>query len=210
MVIDPETRSAGARDLDPGDLAAPILLLAMPQVVDPYFRKSVVLLLAHQEEGSFGFIVNRRTELKVADILRDLKLEWGGDPESLARFGGPVQPQVGTVLFSADGDDAPLPALPGASEVLPGLQVTQNLSELARLSVRPPQRFRLLLGYAGWGPGQLVSEILRNDWLTAPVAPGLVFGGGTEGVWEEGLRSVGVEPALLPAWTGTEAEGEAN
>ena len=51
----------------------------MPQVADPYFRKSVVLLLAHEEEGSFGFIVNRRTELKVAEILTDLELPWGGD-----------------------------------------------------------------------------------------------------------------------------------
>jgi putative transcriptional regulator len=51
----------------------------MPQVADPYFRKSVVLLLAHEEEGSFGFIVNRRTELKVAEILTDLKLPWGGE-----------------------------------------------------------------------------------------------------------------------------------
>ena len=91
----------------------------MPQVQDPFFRKSVVLLLAHEQEGSFGFIVNRETDLRVVDILRDLKLEWGGADDALARFGGPVQPQVGTVLFAASAD---LPELPGASEVLPGLR----------------------------------------------------------------------------------------
>jgi putative transcriptional regulator len=189
------------------DLTAPVLLLAMPQVQDPFFRKSVVLLLAHEQEGSFGFIVNRKTELRVADILRDLKLEWAGDDAALARFGGPVQPQVGTVLFAASAE---LPELPGASEVFPGLKVTQNLTELARLATRPPSRFRLLLGYAGWGPGQLVAEILRNDWLTAPVASELVFGEETEPTWQESLRSVGVDPATLPSWTEGEGGGEAN
>lgn len=192
------------------DLTAPVLLLAMPQVQDPFFRKSVVLLLAHEREGSFGFIVNRKTDLRVADVLRDLSLEWAGDDAAMARFGGPVQPQVGTVLFSATTEQPELPELPAASEVLPGLRVTQNLAELARLAVRPPERFRLLLGYAGWGPGQLVAEILRNDWLTAPVAAELVFGEETEGTWRESLRSVGVDPATLPSWTEGDAEGEVN
>jgi len=70
--------------MDAPDLAAPVFLLAMPQVVDPFFHKSVVLLLAHQDEGSFGFIVNRRTDLKVAAILDDLELVWGGDPGASA------------------------------------------------------------------------------------------------------------------------------
>jgi putative transcriptional regulator len=184
-----------------------VLLLAMPQVVDPFFRRSVVLLLAHEEGGSFGFIVNRETELKVADILRDLELAWEGPPETLARFGGPVQPQVGSVLFAADEE---LPDLPSASEVSPGIRVTQNLTELGRLAVRPPTRFCLLLGYAGWGPGQLVAEILRNDWLTAPVDPALVFAEAATDAWERGLRSVGVDPESLPAWTEGGSDGEAN
>jgi putative transcriptional regulator len=190
------------------DLVAPVLLLAMPQVVDPFFKKSVVLLLAHEEEGSFGFIVNRATELKVTEILRDLEIEWGGDPEALASFGGPVQPQVGTLLFAEGAEE--LPELPNASQVLPGIRVSQNLSELALLAVRPPERFRLLLGYAGWGSGQLVSEIVRNDWLTAPVDDALIFGGDPAETWERGLRSVGVDPATLPAWTESESGEEPN
>lgn len=189
------------------DLVAPVMLLAMPQVADPFFRKSVVLLLAHQEEGSFGFIVNRATDLKVHEILRDLEIEWGGDPADRARFGGPVQPQVGTVLFAASDQ---LPELPEASEVLPGIRLSQNLSELARLAERPPSRLRLLLGYAGWGAGQLVSEIVRNDWLTAPVDDELIFGAPGEETWERALRSVGVDPATLPAWTGSDAEDDPN
>lgn len=180
------------------DLVAPVLLVATPQVEDPFFRRSVVLLLAHEEAGSFGFILNRRTELTVAEILEDLAIEWSGDPEARAGFGGPVQPQVGTVLFSA-GRDEELPELPGASEVLPGVRVSQHRSELAQLAGRPPRRLRLLLGYAGWGEGQLVSEIVRNDWIVAPVDRDLLFGEDVEGAWERGLRSVGIDPGTLVA-----------
>lgn len=194
--------------MDGSDLVAPVLLVALPQVADPFFRKSVVLLLAHEEAGSFGFILNRTTELKVADILRDLEIDWGGDPAARAGFGGPVQPQVGTVLFATAGEE--LPDLPGSSEVLPGIRVSQHLSELARLAARPPRRLRLLLGYAGWGEGQLLDEILRNDWLMAPVEEELVFGGNADEVWERGLRSVGVDPATLPAWTSDESSEPPN
>mgnify|MGYP006391699975 FL=1 len=179
----------------------------MPQVADPFFRKSVILLLSHEDEGSFGFIVNRRTELKVAEILTDLKLAWGGDEDDLAQFGGPVQPQVGTVLYSGAGDE--LPPLEAATEVFPGIHLTQHIGELATLAGRPPHRFRLFLGYAGWGEGQLVSEILRNDWLIAPVDPELVFGGSTEAVWEAAISSVGGDSSTIPPWTAKEPESPA-
>jgi putative transcriptional regulator len=189
-------------------LSVPVLLLAMPQIQDPFFAKSVVLLLAHEEEGSFGFIVNRQTELKVTAILEDLDLAWGGDAEALAGFGGPVQPQVGTVLFSGPANT--LPELESSSEVASGVHLTQHVGELGLLGASPPEQFRLLLGHAGWGAGQLVEEILRNDWLTAPVDPRLIFGGGTEEVWEAAMASVGIDPATLPAWTPTSAGDAAN
>jgi putative transcriptional regulator len=180
----------------------------MPQIADPFFARSVVLLLAHEAEGSFGFIVNRRTELKVAAILEDLKLVWGGAGGALAGFGGPVQPQVGTVLFSPAA--AGLPALDNASEVAAGIHLTQHVGELGILGSTPPPRFKLLLGHAGWGAGQLVDEILRNDWLTAPVDAELVFGEETDAVWEAAMASVGVDPASLPAWTPEPSADSAN
>ncbi|HEV2847015.1 MAG TPA: YqgE/AlgH family protein, partial [Thermoanaerobaculia bacterium] len=78
------------------DLTAPILLMAMPQVLDPYFHRSVVLLLHHEAEGSFGFIVNRPTGIKVSEILKGMDIGWQGRDEAVAFFGGPVQPQLGT------------------------------------------------------------------------------------------------------------------
>lgn len=186
-------------------LTAPVLLLAMPQVLDPFFHKAVVLLVHHEEAGSFGFIVNRPTGIKVQEILGGMQIPWQGAAGDLAYFGGPVQPQLGTVLFAPRESELGM-----SSEVAPGLGITQHVGDLEQLAGEPPEHFRLFLGYAGWGEGQLVQEILRNDWLTAPVQPELVFATDPEGVWEGSLRSVGVDPGTLPSWTAEDPGEEAN
>jgi putative transcriptional regulator len=180
------------------DLSTPVLLMAMPQVLDPFFHRSVVLLLHHEDEGSFGFIVNRPTGIKVSEILKGMDVGWQGRDEAMAYFGGPVQPQLGTVLFApllmaAAAEDT-------ATEVAPGIALTQHIGDLSRLAEAPPDHFRLLLGYAGWGKGQLMEEILRNDWLTAPVSGELIFAPDADRVWDTALRSVGIDPAALPSW----------
>jgi putative transcriptional regulator len=181
----------------------------MPQVLDPFFHRTVVLLIHHDEEGSFGFIVNRPTSIRVPEILKGMEVTWNGSPEAYAYFGGPVQPQLGTVLFSPrerqgngkGGEEEAEVSTEGAGEVLPGVSLTQHIGDLAKLAAEPPARFRLFLGYAGWGAGQLVEEILRNDWLTAPPSGELIFSPHPERVWEQALKSVGVDPASLPSWT---------
>lgn len=180
-------------------LEAPMMLMAMPQVLDPFFHRTVVLLLRHEEEGSFGFIVNRPTRIRVSEILQGMEVEWGGRDGDLAYFGGPVQPNRGTVLFAAEH---PIAQEEDATSelVVPGVSMTQHVTDLSRLAGAPPLSFRLLLGYAGWGEGQLVQEILRNDWLTAPVRADLIFATDPEEVWESALRSVGVDPLSLPAF----------
>ncbi len=184
-------------------LAAPVFLLAMPQVLDPFFHRSVVLLVHHDdEEGSFGFIVNRPTAIRVTEILKGMEVGWSGRSDALAYFGGPVQPQTGTVLFQPEPTVEEGETMADASsEVVPGLSITQHVGDLEQLAETPPDRFRLFLGYAGWGAGQLVEEILRNDWLTAPVLSDLVFSGEPDEVWAAAVRSVGVDPATLPSWT---------
>jgi len=180
------------------DLTTPVLLMAMPQVLDPFFHRSVVLLLHHEDEGSFGFIVNRPTGIKIREILQGMDVGWEGRETAVAYFGGPVQPQLGTVLF------APVLLETGpedtATQIAPGVALTQHIGDLSRLAEAPPDDFRLLLGYAGWGEGQLMEEILRNDWLTAPVTSELIFAADPERVWDAALRSVGIDPAALPSW----------
>jgi putative transcriptional regulator len=191
------------------DLITPVLLMAMPQVLDPFFHRSVVLLLHHEAEGSLGFIVNRPTGIKVSEILKGMDVKWGGDGEAVAYFGGPVQPNLGTVLFTPvlpDGDEQDT-----ATQIVPGLALTQHIGDLSRLAEEPTDRFRLLLGYAGWGEGQLMDEILRNDWLTAPVDGDLIFAPDPDQLWAAALRSVGIDPASLPSWIpGSASEESAN
>lgn len=180
----------------PSSLETPVLLIAMPQVLDPHFHKSVILLLHHEDEGSVGLIVNRPTEIRVQEILHGMEISWGGEPKLTAYFGGPVQPQLGSLLcagFESESDES------GLSEIVPGLAVSQSVTDLALLATDPPARFRLLLGYAGWGEGQLLEEIERNDWLLAPVSVELIFADEGEAMWESALASVGVDPAALPA-----------
>lgn len=186
--------------------------------MDPFFHRSVVLLI-HQddEEGSFGVIVNRQTGIKVAEILAGLEIDWRGEAAATAFFGGPVQPQLGSVLFSRDDWKAEAAARGGAgngdgetqededtlaavTEVAPGLAVTHHVGDLRLLAGDPPAHVRLFLGYAGWGAGQLMEEILRDDWLLAPVAEELIFADDPERVWELAVRSVGIDPATLPSW----------
>ena len=191
------------------DLEVPVLLMATPQVQDPFFHRSVVLLLGHTAEGSFGFNVNRPTTVSVDEILDGMEIPWGGDQESLAYFGGPVQPQLGTVLFQPD--DGGAPGTPESmTEVDSGLWMTQHVNDLSDLARRPPAAFRLYLGYAGWGAGQLVDEILRNDWIVGPVIRELLFAEDVEEVWKHALEAAGVDPRTLPTWTPPAAGGATN
>lgn len=203
----PATPPTTLRESDVEGLRTPALLIALPQVIDPFFHKSVVLLIHHTDEGSVGLIVNRPTELSMEDVLADMEIPWGGESEAPSWFGGPVQPQVGTILYAPPQDNGGGPAVEGATPVTAGIALTQHVGDLGRLAPSPPPRFRLLLGYAGWGEGQLLEEILRNDWLIAPVDPELVFSESPDEAWAGALRSVGVDPSALPSWTTPGADG---
>lgn len=200
-VSDTPTPPDSDAPIDSG-LTAPTLLIAMPQVLDPFFHKSVVLVIHHDdEEGSFGLIVNRRTDARLSEILDGLEITWRGDEDERAFFGGPVQPQLGTVLFpTASAGDTAL-ELDGVSQCAPGVGMTHHVGDLSKLAEEQRSSLRLFLGYAGWGSGQLVQEILRDDWLVAPVRLDLVFSEVPDRVWEEALLSVGVDPASLPSWS---------
>lgn len=184
----------------PADLATPVLLAAMPQIQDPFFNHSVVLLIDHQPEGSFGLIINRATELTVKEVLDGLEIDWAGDEEELTHFGGPVQPQLGTVLYRGEASTLPAPE-ETSLEICDGIHLTQHIGDLSTIAGAPPGGFRLLLGYAGWGTGQLEEEIERNDWLVAPLDLDLLFASDADSVWHRVLESLDIDPQTLPSWT---------
>jgi putative transcriptional regulator len=176
------------------------LLIAMPQMLDPRFARSVVYICAHSEnEGAMGLVVNKLFEaLTMDELFTHLKL----DPGPLGRsrpvcFGGPVEPGRGFVLHTADyREEATL-------VVTDGLAVTATLDILRAIGRGDGPRHSLLaLGYAGWAPGQLDAEMQANGWLSAPADADLVFDPDFEGKWQRALGKLGIDLTLLSTEAG--------
>jgi putative transcriptional regulator len=176
---------------------APALLVAMPQLLDPNFHRTVVLLVHHDDEGTFGVVLNRATEILAPQLCRSIDIDWCGDPTAVVSWGGPVQPQTGWVLF--EGDEAPDD---DSRPVGPDLRFAGSLDVLRRMATEPPEHLRVLLGYAGWGPGQLEEELSQGAWLIAPVEREALFDVEAEAMWAHVVRSLGIEPATLVSGRG--------
>ncbi|MCU0907547.1 MAG: YqgE/AlgH family protein [Rhodobacteraceae bacterium] len=176
------------------------LLVAMPGMGDPRFERAVIFMCAHSPDGSMGLIVNKPTPGVTIDALLDqLQIAKGpGSTGRIVHFGGPVEHGRGFVLHSGDYQA-------NAST----LRVTDRFGMTATLDILDhiargsgPERSLLMLGYAGWGPGQVEDEIARNGWLVADATEALVFGPDDSRKWEAALRSLGIDPLLLSAAAG--------
>lgn len=167
---------------------APGLLIAMPQLLDPNFTRAVVLMIEHNDQGSFGLVINQPSPIKAAELLTSLEMSWRGDPDAVVWSGGPVSPTTGWVLHE------PLSALvgPGTTAVASGVSLSTSPERLRALAAQPPARIRLLLGYSGWGAGQLAGEMARGSWLHADIDPALIFDLDADEMWVEAVRSLGI------------------
>lgn len=181
----------------PESSLAPALLVAMPQLLDPNFHRAVVLLVHHDDEGTFGVVLNRATEILAPQLCQSIDIEWCGDPSAVVSWGGPVQPQTGWVLFDggAGSDD-------DSRSIAADIRFAGSLDVLRDLASHPPEDLRVLLGYAGWGPGQLESELAQGAWLIAPVERETLFDVDPEAMWVHVVRGLGIEPATLVAGKG--------
>jgi putative transcriptional regulator len=171
---------------------APALLLSMPQLDDPNFSHTVVLLCQHSPEGAWGLVLNRPTGTPAVQAVKM-------DPPVKASnsldlwVGGPVEPERGCILMGDDPQDEE------AVEICDGLYISGSASLLRRLMEddQAPARTRLLMGYAGWGPGQLDAELRESAWLISDVDLGLVFDGDAMLMWERAIRRLGADPGSL-------------
>jgi len=166
------------------------LLLSMPQLQDPNFARTVVLLCEYNANGAFGLVLNRPTDVAASEMVR---LE----PPVLAAndmplwIGGPVEPDRGWILL---GDE------PRAEFkfIRDGLYLSTSQTLLREvLETRPAPRARVLAGYAGWGPGQLDEELAQSAWLMADVDLDLVFDVAADIMWETAIRRLGADPSSL-------------
>ena len=170
------------------------LLVAMPQMQDPRFERSVIYLCAHNTEGAMGLVVNKLfSSLSFPDLLQQLDIPTGPRIQQIrVHFGGPVESGRGFVLHSDDYHKD------GTLLVNAGFALTATVDILKAIAQGEGPRHSLLaLGYAGWGPGQLESEITANGWLNVPADPGLVFDGGIDDKWVRAMAKLGIDPSLL-------------
>ena len=176
---------------------APLLLLSMPQMADPNFARTVVLLCDYTEQGAFGLVVNRPMS-EPAWTLVKTEPPVRVDPDLKLWIGGPVDPQSTWVLMAeSQGPDEE------QREIVPGLLLSVSRSLTLQLLQEPPTtRTKVVVGYAGWSPGQLENEIASSSWLTTEVDPGLIFGVPPEQMWEEAIRRLGADPANLQTSSG--------
>ena len=173
------------------DSIAPALLLSMPQLSDPNFRQTVVLLCQHSAEGAWGLVLNRPTGRSAA-MLVQLDPPVTSDNGLELWIGGPVEAQRGCLLLGENLDENE------CVEVCDGLYISGSPTLLRRLMEGPARpRTRLLIGYAGWGPGQLDEELKQSAWLLSDVPVDLIFDGEPEGMWEAAIRRLGCDPGSL-------------
>ncbi len=175
------------------------LLIAMPQMQDPRFARSVILMCAHNEEGAMGLVVNKLLEqLTVSELMKQLGIAaegMTGNPH--IHFGGPVESGRGFVLHSPDYLES------GTLVIADSLALTATLDILRAIGRGAgPRRSILALGYAGWGPGQLDAEIQANGWLTVAPDEDIVFGPGLADKWQQALAKLGVHPLTLSGEAG--------
>lgn len=176
------------------------MLIAMPGMDDPRFAHAVIYMCAHSSDGGMGLIINKpQPDVQFSDLLDQLGVKKAeGVRDIRVHFGGPVDRARGFVLHTGDY------AAPAGT-----LQVDDTLSMSATMDVIEdiaqgvgPENSMLALGYTGWGPGQLETEIAHNGWLTCDPNRDIIFGRANEHKWTAALRQMGIDPVRLSSSAG--------
>ncbi len=187
------------REMEQAQSLAGRLLLALPGMFDPRFARAVIAMCAHDEHGAMGLCLGRHHDgIGFHRVLAEAGIEPPpGLPDSPVLDGGPVEPQRGFVLHSTDweGEDTiqvePLGAMSFSREVL-----------VAIASGAGPAKWLFVLGYAGWGGGQLEDELRHHGWHAATGRAGILFDHPAEERWTAAWKAEGIDPALLASQTG--------
>lgn len=179
----------------------PALLIASPQMKDPFFEKTVVLVWHHDEDGAIGVVINRpladaaergvmprSDSARLGDVLiLEEDIDLGDYAEQAVNWGGPVDTDSGTLLTTAE-------VLSEEGWTLEtGVGITRSHDALLRL-VEEQAPVRLCLGYAGWGPGQLDREIADGSWLYTEPTPDLIFQAEAQACWDNAIQTLGIRP----------------
>jgi putative transcriptional regulator len=173
---------------------APGFLVAVPQLQDPNFEQTVILLLEHSREGTLGLVLNRESRLTFGELARaqELPVSAGHEGERV-HVGGPVEPFRGFILHDA-------PETPESQEILPGLFLTVANTAVKPLLLNQKARLLFCLGCSGWGPGQLEKELNAGSWLVTEASAEFVLTEEPARMWQSILAQMGIDPhRLIPS-----------
>lgn len=169
------------------------ILISMPHLTDPYFGRSLVFICDHDENGAMGLIVNKSFDDKVVkEVFPTLIINDEAISEAISPmyFGGPVSLEQGFILHSGDYVN------PDTIQITPEFSLTSNSAIIdAILEGQGPYHYKMMLGYAGWGAGQLEREIENGDWLFQDVTLDFIFKGDDTEKWITATQRFGIEIA---------------
>lgn len=181
------------------DSLANHFLIAMPNLRDPNFARTVALICEHTAEGAMGIVINRVTDLTLADVFQQMEIDGSHSVQRTqpVYVGGPVQGNRGFVVHE------PVGSWESTLTVGESLGISTSRDIIAAIAGdRGPQRYLLALGYAGWSPGQLEREIAENSWLAGPADRQIIFDTPVEARWEAAVKRLGVDLAALSSEAG--------
>jgi putative transcriptional regulator len=169
-------------------------LIAMPNMADPYFARSLTFICEHNEQGALGVVVNRPIEMNLATLFERLSLPLASDAmgSEPVFFGGPVHTDRGFVLHEPVGD---WQSTLSVHDKL-GLTTSKDILEAVGVG-EGPSRILVTLGYSGWAAGQLENELKQNAWLTVEASPGIIFGLPAEKRLPAAMQLLGIDFATL-------------
>ena len=174
---------------------SPGFLIAMPQLEGPNFARTVVLLVHHDDEGAMGLVVNRRTDVELDTFCRQHDITYAGGEDRHLHLGGPCELQRGFLLHQE-------PKLATHHVGLfTGVYLSTQAESVRAVLEKGRRPYTFLLGYAGWGKGQLEREIAQGSWLTADAHASRIFDSDAENVWTRALGDLGIDTVSLAVST---------
>lgn len=173
-------------------------LIAMPEMSDPFFSRSVICICEHTPEGSLGLVVNHpHSVIKINQIFEEFDLKYTDPEDSPLLIGGPVQLDEVFILHGSPFIGQNM------LKITPEIALSNNLDTLKALESNVNSApYLVTLGCSGWGPGQLEQELMENAWLTTPACHNVIFNTEVEQRWDEAIRSAGIDPVLLNSTAG--------
>lgn len=173
-------------------------LIATPQMPDPRFQEQVIYICAHSQEGTMGVVINNPSqEITMMEILLSTNIPLPEGPLPPVYTGGPVEMESGFILYSAEQ------RFGSGLSVTPDIALSRESKLLEDISKgRGPKDYLFLLGYAGWGPGQLETELLDNSWLTVPGDSSILFHTPDEFKWKNAARRFGIDISMFSSMVG--------